>query len=209
MVSYILSLGNRASRRLPLSGSIPFNQHPGRSRNASYILRAAYTDNGGENSAPLSQQVLYRFRYPRLQAEEYDERYETTTYEGGMQDGGFFVNCRDEGSYLKYRDIDLTGIREINYRLTSPVCAGRIELRLDARDGPVVSTLDYPANGKWENWVDRAAALTPTTGRHDLFFVVRKKKATDVEIINLDYIEFRAGPVAGRFDPSNHFPQIP
>ena len=124
----------------------------------------------------------------RLEAEKHDG------HSGVRVAPGHIAGC-DDGEWVRFDAVDVTGANRLAVRYASAVGAAgaRVQLRLDAADGPVVGLLSLGATG-----AATAFALADTTlteelaGVRDLYF--RFAGADDVGAF--DYFELRAGAPA-------------
>jgi cytochrome c len=128
ILQYVLSLGGQSAQTLPLSGEfVP--QPPKGDDSASLILRAVYTDQGGDANAPLSSQAVKMLRNPVFSIQE---ARQTSGLE--KRDGKTFAK---PGARWQISNVDLTGIGALE--LGAQILAGGdIEIRLD---DPVNGTL--------------------------------------------------------------------
>jgi cytochrome c len=186
MVKYILSLTDAKKERvnLPLQGTVSFKEHVGKKESGQYTLLAAYTDKGGKAVGPLTQSKLVLLRPARLRAAEADQLYRITRTGNSLSKPG-------HGAYLLFKDIDLTDVGQLTYRLASKDRDGAIELRLDSPKGPVISRADFTPTGAWDKRTEITARLQPTAGRHNLYFMPVKKELPNNELVSLDWIEFK------------------
>lgn len=186
MVKYILSLADvkKQKANLPLQGALTFKEHNAKEAKGMYTLVAAYTDKGGKAVGPLTNSTYVTFRSPKLAAVDADEIHRIDRW------GNSLGNARD-GSYLVFKNIDLTNVKQLTYHLGSKDQSARIEVRLGSPGGPVVSAADYQPTGDWSKKIDVTAPIKPTTGRHDLYFVVTKDTPSDKGLLALDSIEFQ------------------
>lgn len=183
IVKYVLSLGNeQPDVRLPQRGSTDLTEHVGKETQGRYVLTASYTDKGGA-ILPLTRSDVLVLRPARVQAGDADVLTK-------VEKQGRRVGNAQNGGYFGFKAIDLTGITALTYRYASKDRDATLELHLDAPDGPVVSTLSYSATGDRRTYAEKRVPLTPTTGRHDLYFVVRKDEAPDDNLISVEWIEF-------------------
>lgn len=106
--------------------------------------------------------------------------YQGTQVEGASTTVGYF----DEGDYLAYPGVDLTGANVLSV-LYATQGGGVVEVRIDAVDGPVIGTWEPTPTGGWTNWQPANIALTPTSGVHVLYVVGNSGNG----ICNLDYLE--------------------
>ena len=102
--------------------------------------------------------------------------------------GGYNLGYAEDGDHAVYRNVDFgarVGVVEV--RVASGGSGGLLELRLDAPDGPLISTVTLPATGGWQRWTTVRAPVSRATGRHDLYLVLRGGTA----IANLNWFRFR------------------
>ncbi|WP_448104505.1 PQQ-dependent sugar dehydrogenase [Pedobacter panaciterrae] len=189
MVSYILSLSERP-KKLPLKNTIPLKDHIGKGIEGSYLLNATYRDLGANGIEPLDGRAHISLRNPFVQADDFDKgnvRIITITTEFMA-----YVTGLANQSYINFKDIDLTGVKRLKYRVQLSGTGGNIELRLDSKEGPVVSTVAVPAGNAVDvklGWKEIEAAVSATTGKHNLYFVFVAPSASQ-NMFNLDWIYF-------------------
>ena len=69
MVQYILSFGEEGSvQSLPVKGSFTTTNHQDKGQEGVYILKAIYTDKGGEVAGPASGQQIFALRNLQVKA---------------------------------------------------------------------------------------------------------------------------------------------
>ncbi len=188
IVKYVLSLGNeQADVRLPQRGSRELTEHLSKPQSGRYVLTALYTDGGGAIAAKpngkLTQTDVLILRPARVEAGSADVLHRIEKQDNRL---GSAMN----GSYFVFKNVDLTDIQKITYRLSSKDHAAAVDVHLDSPTGPAVSSLAYNATGKWDVYSKESAPVKPTTGLHDLYFVVHKDDTPADHLISLDWIEF-------------------
>lgn len=191
MVRYILSL-SESERSFPLKNSVVLDDHVGKGNEGSYLLMASYTDEGANGIQPLDAYEHIALRNPLIQIEDFDEgsvRLGTITTEFLT----FAMGIRNN-DFVKFNDIDLTGVAELRYRLQEQGMGGNIEVRLDSKDGEVVSALTV-ASGSVQDlkkgWKEvRSPVNTTITGVHDVYFVFVNPKGKRDNLFNIDWIYF-------------------
>lgn len=191
IVNYILSL-KASNQSLPLESTIILKDHLGKGHEGSYLLMANYTDQGANGIGPLFANAHVALRNPRVEIEDFDE--------GNVRLGTittvfmtFATGIRDD-SFVKFNDIDLTHVRQLTYRLQSSGAGGNIEVRLDGKDGRLVSTLPVPA-GKVPDlkngWKEINTPLKENvSGTHDVYFVFSHPGGERWNLFNIDWIYF-------------------
>jgi cytochrome c len=102
------------------------------------------------------------------------------------------ITCLPVNTYVLFRNIDLTGIKNFKYRYAAEKSAGYVEVRIDSRAGPVISKAAFDNTGSWSNEKTLTGTLdNPVSGRHDVyFFVMKKEKPDDRGFVNLKQISF-------------------
>ena len=156
-----------------------------------YQLTASYTDEG---NLTASDHILL---YPKRHEAEFAEIVTEVTLIGNSDPwgGGQSAIRVNHNSYVAFTGRNLTNISSVKYRTSSAGVGGNIELRLDAPDGPLLSSTEVPASGSWDNWQDQQSTLTPPSGKHDLYFVF-KNNPGDQNLFDLNYIEFDGAGVS-------------
>ena len=103
-----------------------------------------------------------------IEAESRAAAHLTQNVSGGT---GTVVGHIDGGTWLKYRGIDFgaTGLTEFQISLSSPSSGKQLEVRLDTVGGPIIGTLTITSTGSYTTYATQTAAITPTTGVHDVF----------------------------------------
>ncbi len=160
MVRYILSL-KLAPAQLPLQGSLTLADSGG-----NYLLTARYTDRGG-----LTGQDLLLLRPARLPAQEASRT--SGVAKRNLSETEAVVAFNEPGAWAAFDAIDLTNIRSVSARFSSPGLRGQLQLRLDSPDGPLVGTLPVEAGLPKEQTPQ--VTLSPTRGPHTLYLVYREE----------------------------------
>ncbi|PSR52756.1 PKD domain-containing protein [Adhaeribacter arboris] len=191
MVQYILSL-KESAKELPMQGILSLKDHPGKGKEGSYLLTALYTDKGANSIEPLTDRDYIFLRNPLVQVEDYDEgnvklgtiTTEFLTYATGI----------NHKSFVKFKNIDLTHVKSLTYRVQTNGTGGNIEVHLDKPDGTLVSTVAVPARKSSElksNWPEVSTPINQkTTGNHDVYFVFTGSLPNQQNLFNLDWIYF-------------------
>jgi len=140
MVKYILGLAQAQSlaKSYPLKGtyqaSVPAGEKPG----GGFLLRAAYTDKGAGSIGGLSTESKITLRNPSVDPVTADEKKGTQLLITPSK--SFFMT--GSGSYLGFNDIDLSGVKQIEFYVmvtpSSGAIGGTIEVHLDAPDGKLI-----------------------------------------------------------------------
>ena len=208
ILKYVLTLGEKAGQPLPLSGSFSPQLPSGDAGRGSFIVRAVYTDQGGDGVPPLTGETIQVLRSPTLAANKPDvsKDVESTDRNATAKVGG----------HLGFTDLDLTGIKQLEIAASANrrdnQVGGEIEIRLDSPTGEILGTtkiespeLRGPATG---GVVDGKAPptaggrgarpgasvkvdLKETTGRHAVYFVFKNEAAKPGDrLLSLTTVKF-------------------
>lgn len=176
MVEYILSLAEEpdSPASLPVEGSYA---PPGAGDGAAegiVVLRAAYTDRGGNGLPGAESEETLVLRAPTV-----------VVADGELGDGVMkFAAPRFPtpmtvvllpDSYVRLEQLDLTGISEVRFTALTPeqlqAQGGKVEIRLDAPDGRLVGATDFIKDIAMP--APFSAALEPATGMHDVYLTFK------------------------------------
>ncbi|PRY06781.1 putative secreted protein (Por secretion system target) [Pontibacter ummariensis] len=153
-----------------------------------YVFKVNYTDTDGLTS--FDQVTVH----PKvMEAEFYDLQSSTSLVANTDKLGGgsHAVRALSHGAYIMLEGRNLQNINAVSYRVAATL-GGVIELRADAPGGTLINSVNVPSTGSLSNWVNIEAPLTNPGGKHDLYLVF-KKNTGDVNLFDLNYIEFK-GP---------------
>lgn len=104
---------------------------------------------------------------------------------------GVFITAKKNQSFTKIKSVDFgaEGALKLSVRAgTTHNSKVEIEVRLDDRSGPVITTLKVPLTGGDNRWALISADVVKTTGVHDLYFIFKGQVETDLAF--LDYWMF-------------------
>jgi cytochrome c len=207
MAAYILSLGAKKSGpSLPAKGqytppaATAESNVPG---GGAVVLRAEYTDKGanGLPGAEADKTVVLRAPILVLATGELGEG--VSKMQVPQLPVPITMPARS-GTYVRFKQLDLTGISEIVFGLTAPAqygaIGGKIEVHTDAADGTLIGETETVQAQQAQNAppIQARATLKPTTGMHDLYFVFKSEKAE-----GMPFIAMTATFVNGASTPAN------
>ena len=199
MVKYVLSLANekKTQAQQPMQGTFVANQHLGKGQEGSYIFTASYTDRGGNGVGPLATREIVTLRSPRVQAEDFDEKAPGV---GKQRPGGTdytVINNLKHGTWVSFKDLDLTGVDRISFRVASKEHSGTIEVRAGSPTGKLVGTATVSPTGDNRTFT---TVSTPVSGApagvNDLYFVFTSgsgQVVPDRNLFVIDWIQFDVG----------------
>ena len=144
MVRYILSLANQdKTPSLPTKGTFTTTLPEGDKGVGTYVLRASYRDNGANGINGLSSEMTHLLRSSTVQASKAEFQNDIRKFE--VPNGSEIAIASASGSYLGFRQIDLTNVGEITFLVSAPKehinsSGGIIEVRLGSPEGKVIGT---------------------------------------------------------------------
>lgn len=104
---------------------------------------------------------------------------------------GVFITAKQDGAYTKVKDVDFRdhGASKLLARLGTTHNGGiTMEIRLDGTDGELIGTVEVPRTGGSDRWDVVSIDVKNVKGVHDLYFVFKGRKNTDV--MYFDYWRF-------------------
>ncbi len=148
IVNYILNANQKTISSLPLKGNYTPKIPAGDNGKGSIVIRAAYTDKGADAAAPLTTEEIKVLRSQQFSPGAADIMVGA---ESSLQTM-FAVSLNavpKSGGYIGYRQIDLTGIQQIEVSASAfPMLGfigGTIEIRLDNPTGQLLAKVDILA----------------------------------------------------------------
>lgn len=128
--------------------------------------------------------------YERVEAETMAFSYGVKT--NWNDETGVYISDIHNDDYIKLQAVDFgkNVPRTFTARVASALRGGSIDVRIDSINGKLLTRLDVPHTGGWEQWQTIVADLfTPAIGVHDLYFVFHGRKG--VKLMNFDWWQFR------------------
>lgn len=193
MVEYILSLAKSddSNATIPLEGALAFNKHAANDEGGVYYLSVSYTDKGANGMPPLTTRKIVSLRNPKMQAEDYEQFNNVSRQRPSGGDLAFVAGIQD-GSYIVFKNIDLTDITSVTYHLAArPIPeGGKIMLKLDSPAGKAVSEIKVPGAQEGFQFKALTAPVAETKGLHDLYVVFSHNEAKGSDLFELDWLYF-------------------
>lgn len=187
ILKYILSLGEKGGQPLPLAGSFSPKLPAGDPGRGSFIVRAVYTDQGGEGAPALTGDTVQVLRSPILAAKDANVAKNVEANDRNT--------TAKPGGHIAFTDIDLTGVKQLEIAATASRrdghAGGEIEVRLGSPTGELLGTGKIelpeqrggPADGKVAPGAGPRPApaikidIKETSGRQSLYFVFKNPAA--------------------------------
>jgi cytochrome c len=171
IASFILSLKNDATlaRSIPPSGKIVPDRQKADLPQGDYIISVSYKDKEQPGAGSNMISKNFYIRNPRVKAISSDDE------KGVAKTGGSLVSFTEEGSWILFRNIDLTNIRSVTWELDSVQAGGKLSMHLDKQDGKEISSIliEHKEKSK-KNKRKIPGKLLLTEGVHDVYIVYRK-----------------------------------
>ena len=162
------------------------------------VAEMSYNDDGTIQELPYFQdckleQVGTFDPFRRVEAETMAWGYGLkTTRENpsGPWNPTLFVTDIDDGEYILVKGVDFgKGASSLEASCSSQLYGGKIEVRLDAPDGPLAGVIEVPnTKFKYETF---STPLTGCKNVHDLYFVFRGTPMQHRNLFNFDWWEAR------------------
>ena len=101
---------------------------------------------------------------------------ETIAWASGVEterssEGGMNVGWIENGDWIKVKGAGFgAGAASFTARVASATSGGRIEVRLDNVNGPLVGTCTVSGTGGWQVWTTVSCSVNRPTGTHDVYF---------------------------------------
>jgi cytochrome c len=148
IVNYILNCNQKTISSLPLKGSYTPKIPTGDNGKGNIVIRAAYTDKGAKGTEALTTEEIKVLRSQKFSPGAADVMVNT---EPSLQTM-FAISLNaipKAGGYIGYKQIDFTGIQQIEINASAfPMMGffgGTIEIRLDNPAGRLLGQLDIKA----------------------------------------------------------------
>ena len=196
IVSYILSIkdDNKNIYAVPPAGII----NPDKKDKGEYILSVTYQDKERMGVPSNMAKKNFHLRYPLLKAANaQDEKGIAKLSESEL------VRFTESGSWILFKNIDLTNITTVLYLVDPSQIGGKLSLHLDKPDGKEIGAVSIEqikrllktgTDQKNNNWSAISCKLIPEEGMHDLYIVYNDPPNAKSDIsttLYLDCIEFR------------------
>jgi cytochrome c len=168
-------------------------------------LTASYTDLGANGQPPLTTIDQHVVQQKRQQLEYAADQSGTGTAVTTDPDGGDLNrNSVDPGDWVAVnREVNLQNVTSVSFRVAggTPATAGTpqgaIQLRLDAPDGPILSTATINATTGTGDYGTQTFPVTDPGGGHRLFLVFQSVTGGPASnLFNLNWMEFGGTGVA-------------
>lgn len=200
IVTWIQSLNATATKKsLPASGSVQPTLGKPEKDNGVLYLSASYTDKGGNNIKPQSDNYVVTLRSAKVNLGRVRKM---DKYRGENKNGMRLMIAPKSAGWFAIESIDLTSITgaTLNIVWGKPAQSGySFELRLDAPDGKKLAAFILPGGGQSGNeqtpYISKAlssAFEAITDGKkHNLYIVSKPNDAAEPNEVAVQWIQFK------------------
>jgi len=89
-----------------------------------------------------------------------------------LETGEVVVAYIENGDYIKIKGADFkNGAKKFIANISSDGAGGKIEIRLDQKNGELAGSCEVPKTGGWQNWQNVECDITGASNVHDIYFV--------------------------------------
>lgn len=196
IANYIMKVSSQSAKTMPVKGSYAIKLPKDDGGAGSYLIRAAYTDKGKGTIPKLTTENTIILRKPSINPSLAEIKEKVTVKVNGI-DGITNVVPVTNG-YIGFKDIDLTGIKRAELKVTTSVReenpGGTIEARLDSPSGALLGTvLVSPVADEvlGDTSAPRKMELKPVTGKHTVYFVFKNSASSPLmPLFSVNNIKF-------------------
>lgn len=124
----------------------------------------------------------------KIETENYSSMLGVSLETSSDSGGGKNIGSLQQGDWVAYNNINLTGMGSIDFRVASNR-TGTLRVRLGSPTGPIIGTLNITITGGWQTWITSNIAITPTVGTQNIYFTF--ERADSQAIGNINYYEIK------------------
>jgi cytochrome c len=206
MTKFILSLSDKAAEKsLPTKGSFTTKVAEKDKGFGTYILRAAYEDQGANGLSSIVSEQTYTLRNSKIPPHGFD-KYEDINKMSFS--GNALCIVAKSGAYMALNQVDLTAITIVDFTVSAPIArlnaaGGKIELRLGSPKGKLIGETAFiePSDASGFAGAPVRAKIAPTEGVQDIYVIFQNPKADGRSLMVLTGVEFKLDdlqPVEGK-----------
>ncbi len=115
-----------------------------------------------------------------------------TSQNGTIVSAGTVGYC-DDGDWLQYNGINMTGVTALKIQLAAEQSVGRVEVRLGTTTGQLLGHLQGSNTGSWSTYYPYTIPLTTATGTQNIVLLFKDGEG----VMNVDWLEFTGPGVNG------------
>ncbi len=222
-VEYILGHdehGHPLTETTGCSGVIETSTDGGHSADANLfsVLHATFTDTPPEPGVPAATGEAEIILQPKRKQAEFFTAHGRVPdgtgccdpgvrkeQAGDVQGGGLDIGWIEDGDWFAFKPFNLANIDAIRFRAASDTVGGRIQVRWNAADGPLLGSASVSNTGGWQTYQNFTADLaSPPAESGVVYFVVRKPEGSDWNggLLNVNWVDFLGKGAADNARPA-------
>ena len=121
----------------------------------------------------------------RLEAEDFDSMSGIQTEDS--TESGENVGWINDGDWLRFDDVNLSGITNMDARVASKFTGGTVEVRTGSATGTLIGSIDVNNTGGDQNWTTLNTSISNASGTQDVYLVFTGGNGY---LFNVNWIEF-------------------
>ena len=151
------------------------------------------------NSASTNQNLQW-FVTPvatdiRLEAEGFDRMSGIQTE--ASTESGDNVGYINNGDWLRFDDINLSGITNMDARVATKKAGGTLEIRTGSATGTLIGSMKIGNTGGFQNWRTLSTGIKNANGTQDVYLVFRGGSGF---LFNVNWVEFNTKSLSNKND---------
>lgn len=192
MVDFILAIADPSlkERTLPLAGNYQLDQSS--SGESYYLIQASYEDQGANGIEPLKSTKQLVLRSPTLSPTRADEFVHVAK---SNENNSHFVKFTEKGAYIKFDQLDLSGISSLEMEVEPGSISGKLEVRAGSVDGALIGEsklLDNSQKPKDKQFLTVEIPISKMTEQTDIYLVLRTDSGISIwSTLNMYSIQFK------------------
>ncbi len=143
--------------------------------------------NGTWESFRITEASTPTATFYRIEAEDFDAMSGIKTE--NSTESGENVGWINNGDWLRFDDIDLTGAQSVDLRVASNFEGGTIQIRTASPTGTVIGSASVSNTGGHQEWITVSTSINDVSGVQDLYLVFTGGSGY---LFNINWLEFSA-----------------
>ena len=137
---------------------------------------------------PLAENV-------RIEAEDFDRMSGIQTE--ASTESGENVGYINNGDWLRFDNINLSGITNMDARVATRTAGGTLEIRTGSASGTLIGSMKIGNTGGFQNWRTLSTGIKSANGTQDVYLVF---KGGNGYLFNVNWIEFNIKSLGNKND---------
>ena len=124
-------------------------------------------------------------RNTRLEAEDFDSMSGIQTE--ASSESGDNVGWINDGDWLRFDDVNLSGITNMDARIACNFTGGTVEVRTGSANGTLIGSINVSNTGGNQNWTTLNTSISNASGTQDVYLVFTGGNGY---LFNVNWVEF-------------------